>query len=287
MKKGIIKGSVLGTARILRCFEPFYTGGYDPPADTARVSAIPRYYHYFSNTRTKKMNIKRFPQDTFSSAAAEYITNSLKDLLDQKETLNLALAGGRAIGGVLSGLANSDIDWSRFHFFLADERCVPLEHPDSNYGQLNGIFFEKLVSRNKISEKNIHPYHYKPGIPDRGISEYEDEFRKQGGTFDFILLSMGEDGHTASLFPNHDWLKHDDRQYFHVTDSPKPPSERISITARSITSAGSVMLLVSGEAKRPSFQDFIEKSTPVTRCPSKIVLKNKSHRVLTDLDIIS
>ena len=157
--------------------------------------------------------------------------------------------------------------------YFADERAVPLDNEDSNYKLLH----EELLSKVPIPPSNVHPLD--PTLLDdlEELSDaYEKELIKEFATknaarfpvFDLILLGMGPDGHTASLFPGHELLSEDDRWVAYIEDSPKPPPKRITLTYPVINHAARVAFVSTGEGKKEVLREILdepEKGLPAAR----------------------
>jgi 6-phosphogluconolactonase len=143
----------------------------------------------------------------------------------------------------------SQIDWSAWHVFFADERCVPLKSPESNFR----LAYAQLLGRVPIPSSQIYPID--DSLPAGAAAEaYESTIKRLFGSnswprFDLILLGMGPDGHTASLFPDHALLSENKRWSAPVTDSPKPPPSRITLTLPVLNSARTVVFVVTGAGK--------------------------------------
>lgn len=141
--------------------------------------------------------------------------------------------------------------WGRTHIFLADERCVSPDHPDSNYRLLRQTFLD-VVS---IPSQNIHAVPFEPSDPELSAARYESGlktfFRLSGGMlprFDLILLGIGEDGHTASLFPGSGAVQETE----HLTASillSESKHNRVTLTLPVINNAGNVVVLLRGDSK--------------------------------------
>lgn len=162
----------------------------------------------------------------------------------------LALSGGSTPQKLYRLLSDPPwrerIDWNRLHLFIADERFVPWDHPDSNFRMIR----ETLAERAPIPAENLHPMPVE-GTPEACAQAYEAELRQFFGDapprFDLILLGMGPDGHTASLFPGHE---HPDEPWtVPVYDSPKPPPVRLSLNLPLIDRAKRIWFIVTGADK--------------------------------------
>ncbi|MDO4687194.1 MAG: 6-phosphogluconolactonase [Corynebacterium sp.] len=159
----------------------------------------------------------------------------------------IVLTGGGAGIGMLEKLRELDgIDWARVHIFFGDERNVPTNHPDSNEGQAR----EALLDHVNIPQEHIHGWRLGELSLDAAVTAYADalaEYAPQG--FDLHLLGMGGEGHINSIFPHTDAVREQEAFTLAVTDSPKPPAERATLTLPAIAQADHVWLLVSGPEK--------------------------------------
>lgn len=178
--------------------------------------------------------------DTASKAAADYLANTIESCLIKKEICHVALPGGNSPALCLNYLAEKKIDWKKIHWYLGDERCCPVDHPDRNDLMLK----ENLWS--KIGDTNVHVIPAEKGA-EKAAELYRDIIDSVG-SLDVVLLGMGEDGHTASLFPDNEALD-DSRSVVPVYHSPKPPSERVSLSITTLSKAHCRIVLTSGAAK--------------------------------------
>jgi 6-phosphogluconolactonase len=140
------------------------------------------------------------------------------------------------------------IDWGRVHFFWVDERCVPKEDEESNYK----LAFDTFLSKVPVRAANIHRIKGEDG-PDKAASEYERDIRKFFGisgfpAFDLIMLGVGEDGHTASLFPRSKPLEEKTRLAVPVY-MKKPISDRVSLTLPVLNNSDQIIFLAAGKSK--------------------------------------
>ena len=152
------------------------------------------------------------------------------------------------------------IDWGSLQVFLADERFLPPDHPDSNFRMLRETLIDPI---SKIPESNIHPMPT-DGTVEASALRYAAELQEYFGAapprFDLIVLGMGPDGHTASLFPGHAHPK--GPWVIPVLNSPKPPPTRLSLSLELINQAHHVLFLVTGEDKAPALSMLRESSVP-------------------------
>ena len=174
----------------------------------------------------------------------------------------LVLTGGGAGIGLLERVreledADSRIDWSRVHVFFGDDRNVPVDHEDSNEGQAR----DALLNHVDIPEANIHGIGLDGGEMEEAARAYEqliEELAPNG--FDIHLLGMGHEGHINTLFPHTDAVRETQRLVIAVTDSPKPPAERVTLTLPAVRRAEQVWLLVSGKDKAQAAKAIVDRA---------------------------
>ncbi len=214
---------------------------------------------------------------------ASLLCERSQELLRQKEYILWALPGGRSVTGIFDTLVSmEDFDWSRIHFYLADERLVPAYDENSNFRVIKERLLDPLTAAGKIKQTNIHAFKHSPGSPDSGLDAYKKELIRMGNHFDIILLSSGGDGHIAALFPGHSTI-YDDSEYFIRTfDSPKPPPGRMSSSRRLVAASDTIILLFYGEEKKEAFRKFMDPDQTVAGCPARLALEAKNTIVLTD-----
>jgi 6-phosphogluconolactonase len=158
------------------------------------------------------------------------------------ERCRIALAGGSTPKRLYRLLASDEsIDWKRVELFWGDERMVPPDHEDSNYRMAR----QTLIDHVPIPETQVHRIE-----TERGAERARVAYAEQLEPLDLVLLGMGTDGHTASLFPGGA-----DGDGVVITESPAPPHERISLGLDVINAAGEVLMLVSGKAKASRFAE--------------------------------
>jgi len=179
----------------------------------------------------------------------------------RKRRFVVALSGGRTPVELYRCLADSGdvLPWEKIHLFLADERFVSPDDPDSNYG----IIRENLLRHISLPHENVHPIKIL-GTPSISARRYEREIEtffhlKKGAwpRFDLIILGIGEDGHTASLFPNHPALTEDGHLAVPVR-LDETEHDRISLTLPVINRAKAVFFLVAGKHKAEIIKKILE-----------------------------
>ena len=200
---------------------------------------------------------------------------------NSKGFVTLALPGGNSVKDIYAELKTiEDSVWKKIHIFLVDERVVKITDPDSNFKLIWESFASSLVKKKLLPLENVHALKLDE---DHGVKKYKEILDKFGGQFDIVLVSSGEDGHIAALFPNHKALKITGKQFIYLNDSPKPPSERITSSIELIHGAKLLILLFLGENKRQAFNNFNNDKIPILDCPAKIAIKMKNSIVYTDL----
>jgi len=182
-----------------------------------------------------------------SKELGEELTKRLIELsskaIAEKGEFTVALSGGSLPNTIAPGLlANKGaIEWAKWKVYFADERHVALDHADSNYRAAKEAFLDQLPTAPTIVTINSTV------SVEKAAEEYESKLPK--GRFDVILLGMGPDGHTASLFPGHALLNEKSRKVAFIKDSPKPPPERITLTLPYINDARNVFFVTTGASK--------------------------------------
>ena len=179
-------------------------------------------------------------------------------------------------------LANeTNIPWEKVHIFMADERVVRPTHKDSNYKLAYDTFLKSLIACGKLPKKNVHPFTPKKS-KDKGSNNYYNELKKLGGKPDILILGVGEDGHVGALFPNNHSIKNNAQGYIIIDDSPKPPSDRITMSRRTMLTAKTAILLFIGENKREAYKKFLA-GNKVVECPARLAKQIKRSYVLTTI----
>ena len=178
--------------------------------------------------------------DAVSKAAAEFLAKKVEICLHDKDVCHVILPGGKTPGSCLRYLANKKLPWQKIHWYLGDERCYPKAHAERNDVMLEKSFWSLL------SNTNIHLISAELGA-EKAAELYREEITIVD-SFDIAFLGMGEDGHTASLFPQNKALA-DFRSVVPVYHSPKPPSDRVSLSLQTLRDACCRVVLVSGTSK--------------------------------------
>ena len=207
-----------------------------------------------------------------------------------------AACGGRSVDGILAAMAaRRDVPWDRVHLFLVDERVVPAGGAQSNLRQLRQVLVAPLVSEGRMRASNVHAFHFPEGpsieAEAAAVEACNRELQALGGRFDAVLLSAGEDGHVAALFPSHGSIEDRSDGYFRFDDSPKPPASRVTASHRLLLRSRAAALVFTGESKREALAGFIACGAPGSasgldaRCiPACLVRALPEWAAFTDLD---
>jgi 6-phosphogluconolactonase len=226
-------------------------------------------------TGTSKPRIQVLPDlEAMSHKSAEMFVNTSRTCIASQGKFSVALSGGSTPKKLYSLLGSAEyrpqVDWQRVHFFWVDERCVPKEHEESNFR----IAFDRLLSKISIPDGNVHRIKGEED-PDKAAREYEEEVRKFFGMsglpiFDLVILGMGEDGHTASLFPGSHLLKERIRLAAPVY-LEKPNWNRITLTLPVMSNATQILFLVAGHSKAEVVYEILGNGRKKERYPAGLI----------------
>lgn len=204
------------------------------------------------------------------------------------------VCGGRSVEGIFTALARrTDVHWPGVHLFLVDERVVPPADADSNLRQLRAALVDALAAQGLLPEENVHGFRF----PERSsaadgaavVDACNAELQALGGRFDALLLSAGEDGHVASLFPDHASIDDPSVGFFLFDDAPKAPPRRVSASRSLLLRSHCAALVFAGESKRAALSSFIACSDDpgaldIRRHPACLVRSLPEWAAFTDLD---
>ncbi|OBZ78907.1 putative 6-phosphogluconolactonase [Grifola frondosa] len=215
-----------------------------------------------------------FPSSAqLTDALAQFIIKSQKESIEKKGRFTVAISGGSLPKLLTALIDRPGLKWDKWQVFYADERVVPLDHPDSNHA----LATRELFSKVPIPASHIHTID--PALAD-DLEELSDAYEKElirefamkdsarFPIFDLILLGVGPDGHTASLFPAHELLSEEDRWVAYIEDSPKPPPKRVTFTFPVLNHAIRVAFVAAGASKAdilPTVLDQPEAGLPASR----------------------
>lgn len=226
-------------------------------------------------------DVQIFPDtDALARAAAERVAQAARDAVEARNVFRLVLAGGSTPQALYALLASDEyrdaIAWEKVHIFFGDERCVPPDHPDSNYRKAHTAF----ISQVPLLPENIHriPCELEP---ERAAERYEETLLVyfssqldpegcQSASFDLVLLGMGDDGHTASLFPGLPAV-HETARWVRAQYVDKLAAWRVTLTPAILNRAQQILFLVSGNAKSDTLQRVIYGAHQPDRYPAQII----------------
>lgn len=207
---------------------------------------------------------------TLAEQATQDILNAAKESIQRRGAFHIVLAGGTTPKVIYRLLANAQSDWQHWHIYLGDERCLPVDDSERN----SVMAEECLLSKVPIPEQHIHFIPSELG-PHEAARNY-NETLQQVDQFDMVLLGMGEDGHTASLFPGH--LHPDNLLALPVLNAPKPPAERVSLSSACLSNNVHILILITGKSKHSRVLDWISG----VEMPITMVTTNNQAKVYCD-----
>lgn len=219
---------------------------------------------------SEKVRVFRTPFELAETFAGE-IVGKIEEAASDGRYITIALSGGSTpelLFSILGDHFTNSAPWKNVHFFWGDERCVPPVSPDSNFG----MAFRNLIRKIKIPENNIHRI-YGEKEPAGEAARYSAVIEKYTvkkeklPAFDIVILGMGEDGHTASIFPGSQELFKSDK-ICEVSVHPVTRQKRITITGPVINNAGHIAFLVTGNKKSEILRQIIKKEKNYLNYPA-------------------
>ena len=184
-------------------------------------------------------------EEAMQQTALEAILDSAAQAIRERGQFHLVLAGGNTPREIYRRLRAAQTDWTAWHIYFGDERCLPADDSARN---------SRIAAEVWLDFVPIPPVQIQAIPAELGAIEAAKSYRetlKSVGDFDLVLLGLGEDGHTASLFPGHEWgATPGSPDALAVFDAPKPPSERVSLSALRLSRTRKVIFLVSGKGKQ-------------------------------------
>jgi len=211
--------------------------------------------------------------------AAQLFTDQARAAVTSRGKFSVALSGGSTPRRLYSLIASKEhpfreqVPWDRIYFFWGDERCVPPDHPDSNYRMAT----ESMLSHVPVPASNIYRMEGEDPDVEGAARRYQEELRRvldgNDGQFprlDLVLLGMGPDGHTASLFPYSAALG-EKRHWIVANWIEKFKSHRITMTAPLLNHAAHVIFLVQGDEKAGALREVLQGEPQPERYPSQLI----------------
>lgn len=220
--------------------------------------------------KNRSLEFTIFSPEEFVDRSANALKEIIVELLKNEDQISIALSGGNSPLPVYKKLASFNLDWEKIKFFIVDERCVPNDHPDSNYGNINECLFKRVKSESFPVVNSEESYQ-------KNAENYEAQIKQLVNSvnnipqFDLLLLGMGLDGHTASLFPETEALQNkcDLMVLNHV---PQLSTHRITMTYPLIKNAKKIVLMAQGDEKKKLLNTIFENYYPISEIVPQIYM---------------
>jgi len=217
-------------------------------------------------------DVKIYPStEELAKEFAEEIITKINDQAKPGNAFCVMLSGGstpKLLFGSLAKLSSKVKSWEHVHFYWGDERCVPPDHPESNFGMAKVELLDYL----QIPETNIHRI-LGENDPENEARRYAEEISKIP-SFDLIMLGMGDDGHTVSIFPDQLDLMNS-RNLCEVSVHPKTKQKRVTITGKVINNAKVVAFLITGKNKAGIIAEIFSKTGTYQTYPASYIHPEK------------
>jgi 6-phosphogluconolactonase len=197
------------------------------------------------------------PPSVLAERWAAHVTAAARAAVADRGRYSLAIPGGSVAARFLPAMVGADIAWEHVELLFCDERCVPPDNPDSNFGAADRLLLSALGER----RPRVHRMRGEDPDPKIAARDYADTLRSVLGSppvLDTALLGVGEDGHVASLFPGHPAISATDRDVIVETSAPKPPARRLTLSLGVLASARAVVVAAFGDAKAAALADALE-----------------------------
>lgn len=190
-------------------------------------------------------------KQTFINQAIKYIQWKANEAIKSSGLFHLVLSGGNTPRDIYKALSNIETEWSLWNFWFSDERCYSKNDSNLNSSMVSKTLFQKVP----VNFDNIHCIRSEFGLL-KATSMYQHEI-VNAPVFDLTLLGLGEDGHTASLFPGHTWGDEENAQdVLAVMNAPKPPLNRISLSMKRLNRSRDILFLVAGREKQKIVNEY-------------------------------
>ena len=222
--------------------------------------------------------------ENVAEAAGVLLLEKARASVEERGRFVLVLSGGSTPLKLYTWLTEGHTDkpfWAHTHIFWGDERFVPHDHPDSNYGAARAALLDRLA----IPTEQIHPWPYMEGNPDAAAAEYADTLQELDDAFDLTFLGLGDDAHTASLFPGTGAVFDEGS-----TTVVRPPGKetRLSLTVSRLNRSRTVAFLVQGEPKRGALEATLspaDAQCDFNETPARAIRAQEDLLWLTDVEL--
>ncbi|KAG8190088.1 hypothetical protein JTE90_006028 [Oedothorax gibbosus] len=209
------------------------------------------------------------------SKLAKLVESKAQETLHKNSCFRVGLSGGSLIKFLCKGLPTISTAWPKWKFFFCDERLVPFDNPESTFG----CYRKDLLSATPVTEDQFVTIDPNLNV-EEAAKDYsrkiEQEFRISSSSlpkFDLLLLGIGPDGHTCSLFPNHALLREEKKWVAPISDSPKPPPCRVTLTLPVLNNCKCAVFVTTGESKAETLKEILE-GTGLQPLPAALVRPN-------------
>ncbi|XP_072013434.1 6-phosphogluconolactonase-like [Amphiura filiformis] len=215
--------------------------------------------------------------DKIPSTICDFVADRSKSAIAERGAFYIGVSGGSAAKLLCQGLpAIQGVQWDKWHVYFCDERLVPFDNPESTYT----IYKEGLIGKTSLPLEQIYAIKPELSVED-AAKDYADKVSKvptgdgrDKPTFDLLVLGMGPDGHTCSLFPGHKLLQETSVLVAPISDSPKPPPCRVTLTYPVINAARSAMFVSAGAGKADMLQRVLEGKEEPSLPAARVKLHN-------------
>ena len=230
--------------------------------------------------------------DVLAATLRKYVLQAQRAGFDRHGVFKVGVSGGslpktlaKALIPEGNGSPEDTVDFAKWEIFFADERAVPLNHEDSNYKLLQDELLDKLPADQGKPVVHTIDVEYLDDVQEMA-DVYQESLLKSFAAkdsvkipiFDLLLLGCGPDGHTCSLFPNHELLRETDAWVVPIEDSPKPPAKRITLTLPVVTHASKIAFVATGDGKREILKKILDTEEGRT-LPCGLVNEGGAERV--------
>ena len=203
-----------------------------------------------------------FTEDDVVPRAVVWIQAQVERAVAERGAAHVALCGGSTPGPVYAALAGC-LDWSRVHLYFGDERCVAPDDPESTYRLVREALLDQVTG----AAPTVHRMEGEDPDPEAAARRYEALLPER---LDLAIQGMGDDGHTASLFPGHPATLERERRVVHVADAPKPPPDRLTLTTPVLEDAREAMVLARGAGKAEAVARALTGLRDLEACPVQV-----------------
>jgi 6-phosphogluconolactonase len=186
--------------------------------------------------------------EAINHAAVTRILQAANEAIAKQGSFSIVLAGGSTPKSIYQLLSKAVADWAHWHVYINDDRCLPVDHADRNSKMVEEVW----LSHVSIPKNQFYAIPTELG-PIEGAKAYAKTLANVGA-FDLVLFGLGEDGHTASLFPNH--AVDNSADVVPVFDSPKPPAERVTMSQNRLNNTNEALFLVTGKGKQEAVDNW-------------------------------